>query len=123
MLKYLCFAINLGSRSLLRQGTSISKCSARCRFLKSMSASMEKNNMVKGSKSNSSLNNSGAGAVLLAEKHMSEQLSSLKFSRPVTHVYDPLKYAWKPHEWYVLRGEKVLFILFLNLVGSHFKSS
>lgn len=32
---------------------------------------------------------------------MSERLSSLKFSKPVTHVYDPLTYAWKAHEWYV----------------------
>lgn len=37
--------------------------------------------------------------ILRSEKRMSEQLSGLSFGSPVTHVYDPLVYAWKAHEW------------------------
>lgn len=37
--------------------------------------------------------------ILQSEKRMSEQLSGLSFASPVTHVYDPLVYAWKAHEW------------------------
>lgn len=42
-----------------------------------------------------------AAQVLTAEKRMSEELSKLSFSSPVTHVYDPIEYAWNAHEWYV----------------------
>lgn len=37
--------------------------------------------------------------ILHAEKEMSDRLSSLKFSPPVTHIYNPLVYAWSGHEW------------------------
>lgn len=44
--------------------------------------------------------------ILRSEKRMSEQLSGLSFGSPVTHVYDPLVYAWKAHEWYVEKYAK-----------------
>lgn len=34
---------------------------------------------------------------------MSEGLCTHEFASPVTHVYNPLEYAWKAHEWYVNR--------------------
>lgn len=37
--------------------------------------------------------------ILQAERNMSNRLSSLKFASPVTHVYNPLEYAWAGHEW------------------------
>ncbi len=38
-------------------------------------------------------------------KRMSKKLSALTFAEPVTHVYDPLQYAWAPHEQYLSRFE------------------
>lgn len=38
-------------------------------------------------------------AILVAEKKMSDDLGKLKFGAPVTHVYNPLEYAWDAHEW------------------------
>lgn len=43
--------------------------------------------------------NSDGDEILRAEKQMSERLSLLKFTSPVTHVYNPLVYAWAGHEW------------------------
>ncbi len=47
-------------------------------------------------------------------KRLSKAASALSFDAPVTHVYNPLAYAWKPHEAYVLRlnpkGVRVLFL-------------
>lgn len=37
--------------------------------------------------------------ILQAEEKMSDYLSSLTFRSPVTHVYNPLVYAWAAHEW------------------------
>lgn len=37
--------------------------------------------------------------ILRAERDMSNRLSSLKFASPVTHIYNPLEYAWAGHEW------------------------
>ncbi len=32
---------------------------------------------------------------------MSDELEKLKFASPVTHVYNPLEYAWEAHRWFV----------------------
>lgn len=42
--------------------------------------------------------------ILDAEKNMSDDLSTLSFSSPVTHVYNPLEYAWDAHKWYVAKS-------------------
>lgn len=42
-----------------------------------------------------------ADRVLAAEKKMSDALTKVRFTGLVSHVYDPLKYAWNAHEWYV----------------------
>lgn len=44
-----------------------------------------------------------ARALLDAAATLSESLAALRFAPPVAHVYDPLRYAWAPHEQYVLR--------------------
>ncbi|KAI0557058.1 single-stranded DNA-binding protein [Gracilaria domingensis] len=55
-----------------------------------------------------------ASQILEAEKSMSDELSKLSFAHPVTHVYNPLEYAWEAHEWYVQRygssTKKVLLV-------------
>ena len=50
-----------------------------------------------------------------AAKRLAEQVDELEFSDPVTHVYNPLKYAWDAHEEYVSRarlkkGKGVIFL-------------
>ncbi|CAN8063150.1 unnamed protein product [Agarophyton chilense] len=55
-----------------------------------------------------------ASHILEAEKRMSDELSKLSFGKPVTHVYNPLQYAWEAHEWYVKKfgnsKKKVLLV-------------
>jgi len=38
-----------------------------------------------------------------AAKRLGEAVESLKFAAPVEHVYNPLRYAWAPHEAYLRR--------------------
>jgi len=49
-----------------------------------------------------------------AAKELSSSVSGLEFSLPVSFVYNPLKYAWNPHEQYLERfsfsKKKVLFL-------------
>ena len=50
----------------------------------------------------------------LLPKKLSRAIGKLKFSEPVTHVYNPLQYAWPAHEQYIRmmnpKGTKVLFL-------------
>ena len=43
-----------------------------------------------------------------------EQVDALRFSLPITHVYNPLTYAWRPHQTYLERfattPKKVVFM-------------
>lgn len=52
--------------------------------------------------------------VLQLEQDLCCNLDSLNFSTPVTHVYNPLKYAKETHEDYMRKfckvGQKVLFL-------------
>ncbi|MCH2529726.1 MAG: single-stranded DNA-binding protein, partial [Dehalococcoidia bacterium] len=45
---------------------------------------------------------------------MSKACNDLNFSEPVTHVYNPLEYAWSAHEQYITRAannkKKVVFL-------------
>ncbi len=48
---------------------------------------------------------------------LSRDVSKLKFSAPVTHVYNPLDYAWEPHADYLTRfgvGEKEVVFVGMN---------
>ena len=42
-------------------------------------------------------------ALLTIARELSQELAALSFAPPVTHVYDPLTYAWEPHERFVRR--------------------
>lgn len=45
----------------------------------------------------------GVDALLAAATRMSRELDALCFPAPVSHVYDPLQYAWEPYARYVRR--------------------
>ena len=49
-------------------------------------------------------------------KRMARKLKPLEFAAPVTHVYNPLEYAWKPHEQYLSRfdGPREIVLLGMN---------
>lgn len=53
-------------------------------------------------------------ASLTAARRLSEAVDQLAFAEPVTHVYNPLAYAWDAYEQYLLRmnpaGTRVLFL-------------
>jgi single-strand selective monofunctional uracil DNA glycosylase len=44
-----------------------------------------------------------AAALIDAAQRLSARLAKLTFSPPVSHVYDPLTYAWSAHELYLRR--------------------
>jgi single-strand selective monofunctional uracil DNA glycosylase len=44
-----------------------------------------------------------AERLLRIERALSRELAQLSFGAPVTHVYDPLGYAWRPHAAFVRR--------------------
>jgi single-strand selective monofunctional uracil DNA glycosylase len=54
--------------------------------------------------------------VLDAADQLRKSLRGLKFSEPVTHVYNPLEYAWKAHSTFVNRyGDSKKRVLFLGM--------
>lgn len=58
-----------------------------------------------------------ARALLDAARTLSDALAPLSFAPPVAHVYDPLRYAWAPHEAYVRRfgaSRKRIVLLGMN---------
>lgn len=44
-----------------------------------------------------------AKTLLAISRHLSNSLAALEFADPVSHVYDPLDYAWTAHEQYLTR--------------------
>ncbi len=57
-----------------------------------------------------------AQALIDAARKLSLAVSTLAFSPPITHVYNPLDYAWSAHEQYLLRyGERRKRIIFLGM--------
>jgi single-strand selective monofunctional uracil DNA glycosylase len=58
-----------------------------------------------------------ADELITAAQRLSDASSKLKFGRPVTHVYNPLEYAWRAHELYLRRygnGSKRVIFLGMN---------
>jgi single-strand selective monofunctional uracil DNA glycosylase len=56
-------------------------------------------------------------ALIQAAKRLRRDLAPLAFSSPVTHVYNPLEYAWEPYRVYLERfglGPKRVFFLGMN---------
>ncbi|MBP8308950.1 MAG: single-stranded DNA-binding protein [Burkholderiaceae bacterium] len=55
-------------------------------------------------------------ALIAAARQLSSEVSRLRFSLPVTHVYNPLDYAWAPHEAYLRRfGTATGRVVFLGM--------
>ena len=40
---------------------------------------------------------------IAAARHLSQRVETMRFAAPVTHVYNPLTYAWAAHETYLRR--------------------
>lgn len=59
-------------------------------------------------------NVSTADALVAAARELSDAVEKLDFAPPVSHVYNPLAYAWAPHELYLRRfatgRKRVVFI-------------
>lgn len=50
-------------------------------------------------------------------KKMADEVDSMSFVAPVSHVYNPLRYAWVPHAEYLTRygtGHKEVLLLGMN---------
>ena len=55
--------------------------------------------------------------IATAARELSAACNALRFSKPVTHVYNPLEYAWAAHEQYISRaasGKKKVVFLGMN---------
>jgi len=66
---------------------------------------------------NSSNGHSTRSRLVLAAMRLSEAVDRLNFSAPVTHVYNPLAYAWSGHELYLQKfgnGRKRIVFLGMN---------
>lgn len=62
-----------------------------------------------------------AAALIAAAQKLSQDVGSMVFSPPVTHVYNPLDYAWAPHEQYLRRfGGSRKRIVFLGMNAGPF---
>jgi single-strand selective monofunctional uracil DNA glycosylase len=54
--------------------------------------------------------------LIKAARELSTKVDRLKFGPPVAHVYNPLTYAWKAHEEYLLRfGNSKKRVVFLGM--------
>jgi single-strand selective monofunctional uracil DNA glycosylase len=55
-----------------------------------------------------------AEALVAAARRLGAETGRLRFGAPVTHVYNPLAYAWAPHEAYLRKfsgpGKRVVFL-------------
>lgn len=62
-------------------------------------------------------NETRAGELIAAARELSAALAPLPFAAPVSHVYNPLDYAWAPHAQYLERygaGSKRIVFLGMN---------
>lgn len=56
-------------------------------------------------------------ALVAAAKNLRKRVAGLRFAPPVTYVYNPLEYAWAPHELYLRRygaGRKRVIFMGMN---------
>jgi single-strand selective monofunctional uracil DNA glycosylase len=60
--------------------------------------------------------NSVADKLIAAARLLARKVNRLEFSAPVTHVYNPLSYAWEPHATYLLKyGATPKPVVFLGM--------
>ena len=50
-----------------------------------------------------------------AASRLSDEVDRLSFGDPVTHVYNPLRYAWRAHKAYLSRAKKGTGVVFLGM--------
>ncbi|MFC5301962.1 uracil-DNA glycosylase family protein [Azospira restricta] len=61
-------------------------------------------------------NETRAGRLIAAARELSAALAPMRFAPPVSHVYNPLDYAWAPHEQYLSRyGASRKRVVFLGM--------
>ncbi|MDP0490235.1 MAG: single-stranded DNA-binding protein [Verrucomicrobiota bacterium JB023] len=54
--------------------------------------------------------------LISAAESLRNEVNRLQFAKPVTHIYNPLDYAWEPHRIYLERfGEGTKRVLFLGM--------
>ena len=54
--------------------------------------------------------------LITAAQELSARVDRLRFAEPVTHIYNPLDYAWPPHEQYLQRfGHTRKRVVFLGM--------
>jgi len=54
--------------------------------------------------------------LITAAQELSARVDRLRFAEPVTHIYNPLDYAWSPHEQYLRRfGHTRKRVVFLGM--------
>ncbi|MCH6257339.1 single-stranded DNA-binding protein [Puniceicoccaceae bacterium K14] len=59
---------------------------------------------------------SSSAEILAAAQILRDKVNRLSFDTPVTHVYNPLNYAWAPHKEYIERyGNSQKDVLFLGM--------
>jgi single-strand selective monofunctional uracil DNA glycosylase len=59
---------------------------------------------------------SASESLIAAARNLSASVGTLKFAPPVTHVYNPLDYAWTAHEIYLRRyGNSPKRVIFLGM--------
>jgi single-strand selective monofunctional uracil DNA glycosylase len=57
-----------------------------------------------------------ADALIEAARRLGDEVARLRFDAPVAHVYNPLDYAWAPHEAYLRRyGDGPRRVVFLGM--------
>ncbi|MDR2093651.1 MAG: single-stranded DNA-binding protein [Azoarcus sp.] len=57
-----------------------------------------------------------ASRLIAAARELSAAVDALRFDTPVSHVYNPLDYAWAPHETYLRRfGDSRKKVVFLGM--------
>ncbi len=54
--------------------------------------------------------------LLAAARRLAEAVDQLSFAEPTTHVYNPLRYAWAPHEQYLRKhGDSRKKVVFMGM--------
>ncbi|MDV6032827.1 MAG: single-stranded DNA-binding protein [Phycisphaera sp. RhM] len=61
------------------------------------------------------MTNSNVGALVRAARELSDSVDLLSFAEPVTHVYNPLAYAWKSHQAYLARVSEDVKVVLLGM--------
>lgn len=57
-----------------------------------------------------------ADTLIDAARLLSQQVDAMRFAPPISHVYNPLDYAWAPHEHYLRRyGDSTKRVIFVGM--------